>query len=121
MELAKAWFRPGVLTVPDEFQVLLGSNSRLDGLQLVSGTPELVTPLPERGEGRNHDLALVGETPREKVTICVEAKADEPFGDKSVGEYLVRAPSRREKTNRPSARLLLRTSTKAAPRCSTAS
>ena len=95
MELAKSWFREGRLSPPSEFIALLLSEPRLQELKLLRGTPELVTALPKRGEGRNHDLALVGETPRESVTICVEAKADEPFGAETVREYWERAMRRR--------------------------
>jgi len=86
MELAKAWFPGDDLTVPPEIENILLSNPRLEGLQLINAIPELATPLPERGEGRNHDLWIRGKTPREKVTICIEAKADEPFGNFTVGE-----------------------------------
>jgi len=99
MELAKSWFREGRLTPPSEFIALLLSEPRLQELKLLRGTPELVTALPERGEGRNHDLALVGQTPRESVTICVEAKADEPFGSETVREYWERAMRRRNLGN----------------------
>ena len=95
MELAKAWFRHGRLAPPCEFINLLSSESRLQKLRLLRGKPEMVTDLPERGEGRNHDLALVGETPWELVTICVEAKADEQFGNETVLEYWDRAMRRR--------------------------
>lgn len=95
MELAKSWFRGGRLSPPSEFIALLLSEPRLQELTLLRGTPELVTALPERGEGRNHDLALVGQTPRESVTICVEAKADERFGNETVREYWERAMRRR--------------------------
>ena len=87
MELAKSWFREERPSPPSEFTALLVSEPRLQELKLLRGTPELVTALPERGEGRNHDLALVGKTPRESVTICIEAKADEPFGNETVREY----------------------------------
>jgi hypothetical protein len=87
MELAKSWFRNDVLSPPQEFLPLLHSSPRLRGIVLTIGIPELVTTLPERGNGRNHDLALKGNTQNESVTICIEAKADEPFGNATVGEY----------------------------------
>jgi len=95
MELAKAWFRDGLLSPPYELIEVLESEPRLNGLQLLKGIPELVTLLPERGEGRNHDLVLHGQTTTEKVTICVEAKADEPFGTETVLTYWNRAMRRR--------------------------
>lgn len=96
MELAKAWFRQERVAVPTELAQLLASSARLSGLQLVRGIPEHVTGLPERGEGRNHDLWLLGRTASEQVTICVEAKADEPFGNETVAEYRASATKRRE-------------------------
>jgi hypothetical protein len=96
MELAKAWFRDTGPSPPEELIQLLHSSNRLAGLRFVRGIPELVTSLPERGEGRNHDLWLLGQTNLEKVTICIEAKADEPFGNETVAEYRMSAMKRRE-------------------------
>lgn len=87
MELAKAWFRKPHASPPNEFLKLLQSSERLTGIQLLRGVPELVTSLPERGEGRNHDLWLLAGTKDEQVTICVEAKADEAFGNETVSQY----------------------------------
>jgi len=60
----------------------------------LSGVPEHVTSLPESGEGRNHDLWLLGRIGTESVTVCVEAKADEPFGNDTVSEYRLSAVRR---------------------------
>lgn len=49
------------------------------------GTPEAVTSLIGRGEGRNHDLLLNGEN---KVVVGIEAKADEGLGKYYVSEEL---------------------------------
>ena len=84
MELAKAWFRQSETSPPEELSQLLHSSERLTTLKLLRGIPERVTSLPERGEGRNHDLWLLGWTKQEQVTICIEAKADEPFGNETV-------------------------------------
>ncbi|BCO11361.1 hypothetical protein GEOBRER4_n1903 [Citrifermentans bremense] len=96
MELAKAWFRGEKLSVPTELQTLLFSTSLLREVKLLNGVPEKVTRLPMRGEGRNHDLALIGETGDHRVTVCIEAKADEAFGNETVSEYWQRAMKRRE-------------------------
>ncbi|BCG46797.1 hypothetical protein GEOBRER4_n1611 [Citrifermentans bremense] len=96
MELAKAWFRGDTLSVPAELQTLLLSTSWLRGVKLLSGVPEKVTRLPQRGEGRNHDLALIGEATVHRLTVCIEAKADEAFGNETVAEYWRRAMKRRE-------------------------
>jgi hypothetical protein len=97
MELAKAWFRTPKSTCPDELTALLESAEVTRGLVLKGGRPELVTPLPERGEGRNHDLWLTGTTIHGKVTVCVEAKADEPFGDR-LGKQIQTARKRQPQT-----------------------
>jgi hypothetical protein len=97
MELAKAWFRRGQLAAPQEFNELLNTEPRLSGLAFERAIPELVTRLPERGEGRNHDLWLLGRTSREQVTVCVEAKADESFGNDTVAGYLHRSLRRRQR------------------------
>jgi hypothetical protein len=97
MELARSWFRNDILSPPGELLSLLHSSTRLKDLQFIIGIPEQVTPLPERGEGRNHDLALIGNTPKEQITLTVEAKADEPFGSDSILEYYTKAIKRRDK------------------------
>jgi len=96
MELAKAWFCAFEISPPNELLQLLHSSARFTGLQLLQGIPERVTSLPERGEGRNHDLWLLGRTNQEQITICIEAKADEPFGKETVAEYRFSATKRRE-------------------------
>lgn len=97
MELAQAWFRDGHVGVPEELAELLSNHQRLSGLDFIVGFPELVTPLPEKGEGRNHDLSLLCQAPFGNVTVCVEAKADEPFGNHTVAQYWSLAMKRREK------------------------
>jgi hypothetical protein len=96
MELARSWFRQGKVAPPEELLHLLASSPRLADLQLLKGVPELVTDLDKLGEGRNHDLWLLGRTDQEQVTICIEAKADEPFGDQTVAKYYSSASRRRE-------------------------
>jgi uncharacterized protein DUF6946 len=96
MELALSWFRNNNPQPPDELLALLHSSTRSNNLQFTSGIPELVTPLPERGEGRNHDLALIGNTSTEQVTVTIEAKADEPFGNDTILEYYNKAIKRRD-------------------------
>lgn len=95
MELAKARFRNNEPSPPEELIQLLHSSNHLAGLRLIKGVPEFVTSLPERGEGRNHDLWLLGQTGLEKVTICIEGKVDEPFGNETVAEYRNSALKRR--------------------------
>ena len=56
MELARSWFPSGTLQCPSELQNLLSTNARTADTQFDEGRPEFVTSLPQRGEGRNHDL-----------------------------------------------------------------
>ena len=97
MELARSWFRSNELQPPQELLQTLHSSTRLQNLQFSTGIPEQVTSLPERGEGRNHDLALLGSTDDETITVTIEAKADEPFGSDTILEYYNKAIKRRNK------------------------
>jgi hypothetical protein len=60
MELARSWFTSPVPVCPPEVRSLLKSQPETAGLVLIEGWPEFATALPERGEGRNHDLLLWG-------------------------------------------------------------
>lgn len=86
MELARAWFVSPLPLCPREIADLLASHPRTRGVTLVEGVPEYVTALPERGEGRNHDLLLLGRGASGSVVVSVEAKVDEPFGQ-TIGSY----------------------------------
>jgi hypothetical protein len=80
MELARAWFRNATPECPSELRALFESVEALRGIELIEATPEHVTRLPKRGEGRNHDLhvrCLLNGAP---LTVCIEGKADETFG-----------------------------------------
>lgn len=100
MECARAWFRTGSLGCPEEIRRLLESNAVTRALAFSHGRPEMVTALPMRGEGRNHDLWLVGHSGDQQVTVCIEAKADEPFGD-FVANALASARRRNPETGLP--------------------
>lgn len=63
MEIVRTWFGSGYPTPSVELVSLFKSNSGFDDLNFSSGVPELVITLPERDEGRNHDLFLI-------VTFC---------------------------------------------------
>lgn len=80
MELARTWFTAPAPTVPPEMSAILESRPETAGAVLEQGWPELQTLLPEKGEGRNHDLVLVGRNTRGKLLIAVEAKVDETMG-----------------------------------------
>jgi len=96
MELARAWFTASAPVAPPEVTAILETSPLTRGTILLNGQPEHVTHLPVRGEGRNHDLWLKGSVADRSVTVCVEAKADEPFGE-PIGPYVEAAV---EKTGR---------------------
>ena len=87
MELARSWFTSPSPCVPSEVASLFDSSPLTAGMAVEYVRPECVTALPERGEGRNHDLVMVGKSKKAQVTVCVEAKTDEPFGE-TIGAYL---------------------------------
>ena len=97
MELARAWCNGGEPRCPQELRIALDSHPLTLGARLIEGSPEHVTALPGRGNGRNHDLWVRAETGGAPLTICVEAKADESFGDR-VGAYLRRAHATNART-----------------------
>src|SRR3990167_4296690 len=100
MELARSWFRTGSLVCPRELISLFQSHDLTRDCTLLSGQPEFVTTLPERGEGRNHDLWLKGTCAARGLTICVEAKADETFGER-IGDAIDMARQRTLRTGMP--------------------
>lgn len=81
MEAAKAWFRTGAPSCPAELLALLASNSRTATATILAGYPEHVTALPESGEGRNHDMILDGQVRDVALTVAIESKTYEPFGN----------------------------------------
>jgi hypothetical protein len=97
MELARAWCPASGPACPAAISELLASHAWTRELQLEEVRPEHVTPLPERGEGRNHDLWARGSADGQAFTLCVEAKADEPFGG-TIGETCAKAVERSEAT-----------------------
>jgi len=67
--------------VPSELRALLNSNEGTRHMQVLSGTTEHETLLPFSNRGpRCHDLCLRAKQGDCEVIICIEAKADEPFG-----------------------------------------
>ena len=77
--------------MPRQLADLLESHEGTRGIVILSGTTERETPLPFGSRGpRCHDLALYGEQAGRAVTICIESKADEPFGG-TVAQELTKA------------------------------
>jgi hypothetical protein len=100
LELAKAWFRAQAPECPQELQSLFQTASFLPDLILLEGRPEFVTPLPMAGEGRNHDLHLLARSADGPISICIEAKADEPFGA-TIQDTIVEARHKKPATGVP--------------------
>jgi len=86
MELARAWFTSPVPLVPQEMAALLHSHPLTRDAAFSEGWPELKTPLPFPGEGRNHDMVLVGEASGVRLLCSVEGKVDETMGPE-IGAY----------------------------------
>ncbi len=86
MELARSWFTSPVPIVPPEILSLLRSHIYTQDAVLEEAWPERVTPLPFRGEGRNHDMVIVGTVGSDRLLVSVEGKVDETMGP-PVGEY----------------------------------
>jgi hypothetical protein len=80
-ELARSWTASGAVAVPSEVMQLLDAQEGTRHTTIRSGRTQSETPLPcSEGGPRCHDLALMADRYGEVTTICVEAKADEPFG-----------------------------------------
>ena len=80
-ELARAWFTTGEARVPRELVTLFQSHPAMGTLVLEAGIPEVETGLDNYGgEGRHHDLILLGQAGGVRTLVTIEAKADEEFG-----------------------------------------
>lgn len=86
MELARAWFTSPVPVTPPEISALLQSHELTRNTILSAGWPESVTSLPMPGEGRNHDLLMIGKANGKDVLLAIEGKVDETMGP-AVGKY----------------------------------
>lgn len=81
-ELARSWLESGQPQMPIALTELLHSHMELRGFEAEWAVPEFETKLDHfRGNGRNHDLIIVGTVNAKRTLIAIEAKADESFGD----------------------------------------
>jgi hypothetical protein len=100
-ELGRAWTANGEPAVPRELTELLDSHEGTRGIVILSGITERETPLPFVAHGpRCHDLALFAKQDDRPATICIEAKADEPFGG-TVAKELIQARKRMSLSGNP--------------------
>jgi hypothetical protein len=86
-ELARSWFRKEVACPPEEMRLLLERAFRTE-IAFDEAEPECIIELDDfAGEHRNCDLVVLCKAGTQLVAINIEAKADEPFGDTTVGDY----------------------------------
>lgn len=86
-ELARSWFRRESACPPEEMRLLLEGTFRT-AIAFDEANPECIIELDEfKGEHRNCDLVVRCRAGAQLITINIEAKADEPFGDTTVGAY----------------------------------
>jgi len=86
-ELARSWFRKEFASPPEELRLLLEAAF---GTEIVfdEARPECIIELDDfRGEHRNCDLVVLCTAGTQRIVINIDAKADEPFGDSTVGAY----------------------------------
>lgn len=62
--------------------------SIIGGLKIDVAYPEKEVNFDDFGQGRQHDLACVAKVNGERSVLCFEAKANESFGSKKVGDKL---------------------------------
>jgi hypothetical protein len=99
MEVAKSWFRQSIATPPVEIVQMFVDHFQ-QNIEFNRVVPELVTSLPEKGEGRNHDVACTCMIGKRTATVCIEGKTDEPFGEQTVAQYYQQMKNR-QKTGDP--------------------
>jgi len=88
-ELASEWFRSGHAQAPEELLALLSGSRATAGFAVDRAVAEMKIPLDGfAGNTRNSDLVAFGNSKAGAVVAAVEAKADEPFGQRSIGEEL---------------------------------
>jgi hypothetical protein len=86
-EVARAWSQ---LSTPEDVVRAIRALPGLDGFMAETVIPEVVTPLDGFGEGRNHDLIVLGAANGKRVLVGIEAKSDEKLGPR-IGEYRAKA------------------------------
>lgn len=86
-EAARAWSQ---LSAPEDILRAVRQLPGLGRFHASTVVPELVTPLDDFGEGRNHDLIVLGVADGRRVLVGIEAKSDEELGPR-IGTYLAKA------------------------------
>jgi len=86
-ETARAW---SGLSVPTDVIALLRQTDDLRDFRPTTVIAELVTALDGFGEGRNHDVVVLGVARGKRVLVGIESKNDEELGPE-IGAYLAKA------------------------------
>lgn len=88
-ELARAYFRTGSPSVPEEMTALLNSRPETQGFQISTAVAgKSIIADTHWAKKRYSDLLLYGQRGQERIVIAVEAVADQPFGD-SINDALM--------------------------------
>ncbi|MGB8064998.1 MAG: hypothetical protein WCF26_24135 [Candidatus Sulfotelmatobacter sp.] len=86
-ELARSWFRKEYACPPEEMRLLLRRAFQTE-IVFDEVKPECIIELDDfAGEHRNCDLVVLCRAGTRRIAVNIEAKADEPFGDTTVGDY----------------------------------
>lgn len=80
---------------------LLDAHAELENAELLAAFPENEVSLPGSGFGSHTDLWALLRTPTELISLAVEAKAGEPFGE-TVGVWLAAGKGVNSEANRRS-------------------
>lgn len=65
--------------------------SLFTSIEFILGIPEHKVPLPGKGYDSQTDLFVLASSNGELISMAVEGKVSEPFGDQTVAEYLDKA------------------------------
>ena len=87
-EFARLWFKNETnLIEPKEIKNII--DSIYGTHQLLFCFPEYFSSLDTEKSGRNHDMFILGFSKTHGLfVVCIEAKVEEKFGDKTVKQYL---------------------------------
>lgn len=87
-EFARLWFKNETdLIEPEEIKNII--DSIYGTHQLLFCFPEHISSLDTEKAGRNHDMFILGfSKTHDLFVVCIEAKVEEKFGDKTVKQYL---------------------------------
>jgi hypothetical protein len=101
MEVARIWCSGGRPRIPDVVISTIDDHPSTAGFFGWDVDVEHVTAIDDfAGEGRNHDIVIVGQCDATPTLVAIEAKAAEPFGD-PLQVTVTRALARSKKSKVP--------------------